>query len=153
GVKLVLMLFLPLVCALVPYGLGLLSLLHALLASLMASCLGMMLPAVWLRVRVRTRQRALRRAIPDVLDMLVLCVESGVSLAAGIQRVTGELEAVHPVLAGELKIIFREIQLGLAVGEALRTFADRCDLEEVRELASVVIQSDRIGASVAKALR
>jgi tight adherence protein C len=56
-------------------------------------------------------------------------------------------------LAGELSIIHREIQMGLTVGEALRAFAERCNLEEVRDLASVLIQSERIGASVAQALR
>src|SRR5205823_4091212 len=75
GVKLVLMLLLPIPCALSPYGLGLLNLNHALLASLVASCLGMVLPTMWLRCHVKARQKKLRRAIPDILDMLVLCLE------------------------------------------------------------------------------
>src|SRR5439155_21198443 len=66
GVKLILMLLLPIPFALLPYGLGLLSLHHGLVASLLASCLGMVLPTVWLRYQVKARQRRLRRAIPDI---------------------------------------------------------------------------------------
>ena len=101
------------------------SLLQAEIASLLATSIGMSLPLMWLRQRVRIRQRNLRRAIPDVLDMMVLCLEGGVSLNAAIQRVMVELQAIHPALAGELSIIHREIQLGLSVGEALRAFAER----------------------------
>jgi tight adherence protein C len=153
GAKLVLMLVLPIPFAVAPYGLGLVSLFNALALSLIASCTGMSLPAFWLRGRVATRQQSLRRAIPDALDMLVLCLEGGVSLMAGLYRVMEELQAIHPPLAGELNIIHGEIQLGLTVGEALRAFGERCDLEEVRELASVLLQSERIGASTAQALR
>ncbi len=153
GSKLVLMLLLPIPCALLPYGLGLLTLLHALLASLLASCLGMFLPTMWLRRRVKSRQRSLRQGIPDALDMLVLCLEGGISLTAAIVRLTTELQQVHPALASELNIIHREIQLGLTVGQGLQSFADRCDLDDVRDLASVLLQSERIGASVVQALR
>src|SRR5262249_57055021 len=59
----------------------------------------------------------------------------------------------HPVLAGELSIVLREVQLGLSTGEALRQFGERSDLEEVRGLASVITQSERFGASLVKALR
>jgi tight adherence protein C len=153
GGKLLLMLFLPIPLAVVPFCLGLITLLQAEIASLLATSIGMSLPLVWLRYRVRVRQKSLRRAMPDVLDMMVLCLEGGVSLTAAIQRVMVELQSIHPLLAGELSIIQREIQMGLTVGEALRAFADRCNLEEVRDLASVLIQSERIGASVAQALR
>jgi tight adherence protein C len=153
GGKLLLMLFLPIPLALAPFCLGLITLLQAEIASLLATSIGMSLPLVWLRQRVRSRQRSLRRAVPDVLDMMVLCLEGGVSLSAAVQRVMVELQVIHPVLAGELGIIHREVQMGLTVGEGLRAFAERCNLEEVRDLASVLIQSERIGASVAQALR
>lgn len=153
GGKLLLMLLLPVLLGLLPFGLGIVTLLQAEMASLLAGCIGMILPSFWLRFCVQARQQSLRRAIPDVLDMMVLCLEGGVSMAAAIQRVTIELQTIHPVLAAELNIISREVQLGLTVGEALRTFAERCDLDEIRDLASVMIQSERIGASVAQALR
>jgi tight adherence protein C len=95
----------------------------------------------------------LRRGVADMLDMLVLCLEGGVSMTAAMQRVTGELHWAHPLLAGEMNIVQRKIALGMSPGEALKQFGDRCALEEVRDLAAVLLQSERFGASVVKALR
>lgn len=153
GAKLFLMMLLPVLFALAPYGLGLISLIYAVNASLVAACLGMSLPKTWLQHRVRRRQRALRNALPDAIDMLVLCLEGGISLTATIVRLTVELRGVHPALASEMLIIHREVQLGQTVGQALQSFAYRCDLKEVSDLASVLLQSERIGASVVQALR
>ncbi len=110
-------------------------------------------PGLWLDARKRARQLQMRRAMPDALDMLVLCVEGGVSLPQAVQRVTAELHDAHPLLGAEMDIVQREMLLGLSVGEALRKFADRADLEEARTLASVLLQNERYGASVARALR
>jgi tight adherence protein C len=95
----------------------------------------------------------LRRGLPDALDMLVLCLEGGISLAAAQQRVTEELQAVHPELGGELAIIEREVLLGVSAGEAWQKLGERADLEEVRNLAAVLLQSEKYGSSVVKALR
>jgi tight adherence protein C len=70
-----------------------------------------------------------------------------------MRRVAGELRTAHPLLATELNIVQREVQMGRSSGEALRHFAERSDLEEIRSLASVVIQAERYGASLVKALR
>jgi len=153
GAKLLLMVLLPILCGVVPYALGVISLLHAMNASLVAALVGMALPKTWLQHRVKRRQRALRYALPDAIDMLVLCLEGGISLTATIVRLTTELRGVHPALAGEMMIIHREVQLGQTVGQALQSFADRCDLKGVGDLASVLLQSERIGASVVQALR
>jgi tight adherence protein C len=153
GVKMVLMVALPVLAALLPHLCGLLSLQRALLASALASGVGLVAPGLWLDHRKKRRQSTFRRALPDALDMIVLCVEGGVSLTAGLQRVTGELQTAHPLLAAELNIVQREMQLGQSAGEALRSFGQRCDLEEVRNLASVLLQSERFGAGVVKALR
>jgi tight adherence protein C len=153
GTKLILMMTFPVLCALVPYWLGVIDRKYLLLAALTASCLGIIVPSFWLTSRVQGRQRDLRRALPDALDMLVLCLEGGVSLVAAFQRMTGELQAAHPVLGLEMNILQREIQLGLSAGEALKKLGQRCGLEEVRELANVLLQSERYGASVVKALR
>ena len=64
-----------------------------------------------------------------------------------------ELQSAHPVLARELSIVQRQMQLGRTAGEALRQFANRADLEEIRSLASVIIQAEKFGASLTKALR
>jgi len=115
--------------------------------------IGMIGPSFWLDRRKKRRQTAFRRALPDALDVLVICLEGGISLTGAIRRVAGELRTAHPLLASELNIVQREVQLGLSSGQALRGFADRCDLEEIRSLASVIIQTERFGASLVKALR
>ena len=153
GVKLALMLALPLLAAAIPFLAGSLSLNKAIIVSLAASALGMIAPGLWLEQQVAKRQRILRQSLPDALDMLVLCLEGGASMAAAFQRVTTELKVVHPVLGSEMSIMLREIQLGLSAGEALKKTAERCGLSDMRDLASVWLQSERFGASMVKALR
>jgi tight adherence protein C len=80
-------------------------------------------------------------------------LEGGLSLPAAFRRLAQELRTTHPLLANEVEIIQREMQLGLSAGEALRQFADRSDLEEIRSLAGVITQAERLGASLSKALR
>jgi tight adherence protein C len=114
---------------------------------------GMLAPGLWLDARKRARQRELRRGLPDLLGMLVLCMQGGLSLTGALQRVIAELRLGHPQLAAEMNIVQREMFLGLSVGEALRKFGSRCDLEEVRNLASVLTQAEHYGSSMSKTLR
>ena len=114
---------------------------------------GMIGPSFWLDSRKKERQMTLRRGLPDALDVLIICQEGGLSLQAGMKRVADELKSAHPMLASELKIVDREIQLGRSPGEALHHFAQRSDLEDVLSLASVVGQSEKFGASLSKSLR
>jgi tight adherence protein C len=153
GAQFILMLLVPAALVLPPYSLGFLSGRWALVASVVASSVGMLAPNLWLRSRVKERQRQLRAALPDALDMLVLCMDGGVSLVAAFQRVTAELQVVHPVLGAEMNIVQREIQLGLSPGAALKKLGERCGLADVRDLASVLLQSERYGASMVKAVR
>ncbi len=114
---------------------------------------GMIGPSFWLDKRKAKRQNILRRGLPDALDVLIICLEGGLGLQAGIKRVADELSSAHPVLGGELKIVDREIQLGRSPGEALNHFGRRSDLEDVISLASVVTQSERFGASLVKSMK
>ena len=125
----------------------------SLLACAAVSGLGMILPGLWLDWRAARRQTVLRRGLPDALDMLVMCVEGGLSLSASLPRVRAELQTAHPELAAELSVAEREMMMGLSAGEALRKSADRIGLEELSSLAAVLLQSQRYGASVAKAMR
>jgi tight adherence protein C len=115
--------------------------------------LGMFLPGFWLGRRKAARQTTLRRALPDALDVLVICLDGGLSLPAALRRMSTELRSAHPNLAMELAIAQREIQLGRTAGEALRQLGDRTDMEEMRTLASVIMQSERFGAGLVRALR
>lgn len=131
----------------------LLPLTYALLLGSSLVALGLIGPSLWLDWQKRQRQASFRRALPDVLDIITICLEAGLSLPEAIRRVTDELQTAHPVLGDELTIVQREMLLGLSTGEALRKFAARSDLVEVRHLASVVLHSERYGVSTVNALR
>jgi tight adherence protein C len=109
-------------------------------------------PGLWLDRAMHKRQRKIRRALPDALDILVVCLEGGLSVMSALSRVARELASVHPLLAVELKIVERQIQLGQTAGEALRGMANRLDMEELRGMSSVLKQAEKIGSSVAEAL-
>ena len=96
--------------------------------------IGTLAPSFWLDHLKRARQMQLRRSLPDALDVIVVCLEGGLSLSSAISRVGQELMSAHPLLATELRIVQREVQMGRTMGEALRQFAKRFDLEELRGL-------------------
>jgi tight adherence protein C len=152
GVKMALM-ALPLIVGLFASAVGLVSFQQGLVFGALLGIAGMVAPSLWLDQRKAARQSSFRRALPDALDLLVICLEGGLSLYGAFRRVAQELRTAHPLLATELCIVEREIQLGRSTGEALQAFGERCDLEEVRRLASVITQSERFGASLVKALR
>lgn len=152
GVKMLLMAA-PLVLSAGSAVSGVLSPSRAVIAGIFGIGLGMIAPGLWLDHCKRTRQSSLRRALPDALDMLVLCVEGGVSLSGAMQRVTAEMSSAHPLLGAEMDLVQREMMLGVSVGEGLQKLAARTDLEEMRNLAAVIVQSERFGTSVVKALR
>lgn len=152
GVKVVLM-FAP---ALLGIAISLTRLVTFQEGLLLGACLGiggLIGPSFWLDYMKNNRQNNFRRALPDGLDVLVICLEGGLSMPAAIKRVSNELRLAHPLLASELAIVQREIQLGRTAGEALRKMGERTDIEEMRSLAAVIIQSERFGASLVKSLR
>lgn len=144
---------LPIVTGLVAYNLGLLRLYPAILLGTIFGLAGVVLPGLWLDYRKAKRQTNIRRAIPDALDVITICVEAGLSLSSAIVRVSKDLANTHPLLATELTIVHRHMQMGKTAGEALRSFAERFDLGELRSLSSVVTQSEKFGASISSALR
>lgn len=109
-------------------------------------------PAILSRIR-SNRQERIRRALPDTLDMLLVCVEAGVSLDAAILRVGREMRDVHPVLANELLMMNRKMNAGMRREEALHGLHARTGVDELRGLASNMIQSERWGTSIGKVLR
>lgn len=125
----------------------------AMIVGAVLSGLALVLPGVWVDWQAARRVARLRRGLPDALDMLVMCVEGGLSFNAALSRVRTELRSAHPELAAELAVAEREMMMGLSSGEALRKAGRRVDLEELRSLASVLLQSQRYGAGSAKAMR
>lgn len=143
----------PLLLTLVGYRMGLMDFQMAVLLGLVAGILGVIGPGLWLDYVKSKRQMAIRRSLPDALDVITICVEAGLSLNSAIVRVSSELQSTYPLLASELIIVHRQVQMGKPAGAALRSFAERFDLAELRTMASVVSQSERLGASIASALR
>ncbi len=142
----------PAVLGFVAAQMGRLSLTLGLLYGLIAGIVGTLAPGMWLDHVKRARQTKIRRALPDALDVMVVCLQGGLSLPGSLARVARELAVAHPMLAVELSIVERQIQMGRSTGEAIRELSKRFDLEELRSMASVIIQAERIGSSVVTAL-
>jgi tight adherence protein C len=115
--------------------------------------LGFLAPDFWLGRRIAKRQASIRRGLPDVLDLTVICIEAGLSLDQATARTAEELQKAHPAIGDELGIVVLEQRAGRPRGEAWRHFAERTDVDSVRNLVSVLVQSEQFGTSVAKTLR
>jgi tight adherence protein C len=126
---------------------------NVLLYAIFASGFGMLLPNLVLHRMVEWRTRSLMNGFPDALDLLVVCVESGLGLAASIQRVSDEIGVSHPELAYELATVNAEIRMGVQREQALRNLADRTGLEDIRGLVGLLVQTLRFGTGIADTLR
>ena len=147
------MILVPIVLMLIAASMGAFSPKMALMLGLIGGIVGTIAPGFYLDSCRKKRQINIRRALPDALDVIVVCVEGGLSLPGAFAKVTSELQGAHPLLAHEMAIVQREMQLGASTGEALRNFAKRFDMAEIRGLASVVSQAEKFGSSVVSALR
>ncbi|HSV16495.1 MAG TPA: type II secretion system F family protein [Tepidisphaeraceae bacterium] len=114
---------------------------------------GMMAPEMWLSYMIRREHTRLEHALPDALDLLVVCVESGLTMDAALQRVSKEVALAHPSLARELAITHIETQMGVPRSEAMRKLADRTGSKSLKSLTAMLIQAERFGTSIAGALR
>jgi len=114
---------------------------------------GYLLPEFWLSRQVSKRQHIIRLALPDALDLLVICVEAGLGLDQSILRVSQELRVAHPELCEELDLVTAEIRVGKGRIESLRELANRTGVDDIKALVAMLIQTDRFGTSVAKSLR
>ena len=104
--------------------------------------------------RVATkRQKAIRKGLPNALDMLVICVESGLGLDQALQQVAKELRNAHKEITDEFAVLNLEMRAGKRRAEALHHLGERTDVEEVRKLVSVIVQADRFGTSISQTLR
>lgn len=119
----------------------------------LAVVIGAILPQAFVDRKASIRQEKLRRAIPDSLDLLVVCVEAGVSLDAAIVRVAKEMQLLHTDLANELLIVHRRVNAGVPREQALHGLWERTGVEDLRGLSANMIQSERWGTSIATVLR
>ncbi len=118
-----------------------------------AAFVGFFLPPFVLLRLMGRRHEQIKRSLPDALDLLVVCVEAGISLDAAILRVAKDLIYVHPQLANELLVVSRKTNAGVSREEALRGLWDRTGVDEVRTLVASLVQSEKWGSSSARVLR
>lgn len=118
-----------------------------------ATAVGYMAPAMFLHARQSKRQMEITLGLPDALDLLVICVEAGQGLNAALMKVGREINIGSKALSEELTMVNNEMRAGVSRTQALRNFALRTGVDDVRALVAVMIQSDRFGTSVAQALR
>ncbi len=118
-----------------------------------AAAIGMFLPNGWLERAIRLRQRAIEEGLPDVLDLLVTCVEAGLGLDIAVQRVSREVALAHPQLSEELTLTFLEVKAGARRSEAFGRLAARTGVHDVKTLVATLNQTELFGTSVATALR
>ncbi len=126
---------------------------ETMLYALGSAFIGLMLPNYVLEKLANRRMTAIHRSFPDMLDMLVVCVESGLGLNAALQRVASELDVSHPELAGEISLVNSEIRAGVNRIDALKAMAERTGVEDIRGLVALLDQSVRFGGSIADTLR
>jgi tight adherence protein C len=123
-------------------------------ASILAAlAIGFFGPNEFVRMAAKRRQKQIHRGLANALDLLVVCVESGLGLDQAIMQVAKELEAAHPEITEELAIVNFELKAGKRRSEALRNLADRTAVEDLKKLVAVLIQADRFGTGVSQSLR
>lgn len=122
----------------------------ALLYTAGAGLLGYILPSMWIRAKITRRQQGIVRALPDALDLLVICVEAGLGFDAAMGKVYEKWDNDLAIAFGR---VLREIQLGKQRREALRDMANRMEVPDVTSFVAAIIQADQLGVSMAKILR
>ena len=121
-------------------------------AILVGVVLGFMAPDVVLTQLISRRQEGIRRALPDALDLLVICMEAGLGIDQAMVRVGEEVRLTSPALADEFQIINREQRAGKPRLDAWRSMAGRVDIDFVRQFVAMLVQTERFGTPIANAL-
>jgi Flp pilus assembly protein TadC len=121
--------------------------------SLLGAAVGFYLPRMILNSKISGRKQRITWGLADALDLLVVAVEAGLGLNAALNRVGEELKKAHPDLFQELELVNLEIRVGRSREEALRNLAERADIDDIRSFVALLVQADRYGSSIAKAIR
>ncbi|MCA9191023.1 MAG: type II secretion system F family protein [Planctomycetales bacterium] len=125
----------------------------ALLRMLLVGAIGFYVPILGLEFLRRRRKDQIFRGLPDALDLLVVCVEAGLGLDQGMRRVAEEMKKTYRVIADEFGLCNLHLQMGRARNQVLQDLGQRTGVDDLRALASILIQADKFGSSVATALR
>jgi len=120
---------------------------------LIAVLFGAMIPDFWMSRRIKRRKENIQLAIPDALDLTVVCVEAGLGLDQSLMRIGQEIRPIHRDLSDELRLLNLEVSAGKTRAQSLRNLANRTEVDDLKALVAVLIQTDRFGTSVAQSLR
>ena len=124
-----------------------------ILIVVIAAAIGAIGPRATLDRMVQNRRDRIRRSIPDSLDLLVVCVEAGIGLDSAMLRVARDMASLHPDLSAEFFLVNRTINAGISRDDAMHGLWQRTGVDELRGLASSMVQSERLGTSIARILR
>jgi tight adherence protein C len=126
---------------------------NPLLYVVLAVLLGAMVPDFWMSRRIKRRKENIQLAIPDALDLTVVCVEAGLALDQSLMRIGQEIRPIHRDLSDELRLLNLEVNAGKSRAQSLRNLANRTEVDDLKALVAVLIQTDKFGTSVAQSLR
>lgn len=115
--------------------------------------MGLAIPSLFLAAKADRRRQEILNGFPDCLDLMLVCVEAGMGLEAALDRVGREMALSHPLVAEQISQTTLELRAGASREEALRSLADRTAIDEIRAFATLLIQSDKLGSSIATTLR
>jgi tight adherence protein C len=121
--------------------------------SAVLAAIGFLVPDIYLRLRIAQRQRDITNSLPDILDLMMVCVEAGMGFDAAIARITEQPESQGRPLHDELRRMHLEVRAGRPREEALRALADRVGLDELKSLVVAFMQTDRLGTPLGRTLR
>jgi tight adherence protein C len=152
GLKVLLTALLPAAMWLVLHQLGVTGD-NRILLLVMAAGLGYASPGEIVNYMVKRRKRRIEKALPNALDLLVVCVESGLGLDQAIMQVSREMQAGYPEISSEFAICNLEMRHGKRRAEALRNLGERTGIDDMKKLVSTLVQADRFGTSIAQTLR
>lgn len=127
--------------------------LHVLSMGGIAFLAAYMAPDYYVQQLTKKRQRAITQALPMLTDLMVLCLDVGLSIEAAFERVTAEMKTMEPLMAEESSLMLSEMQAGLTFAQALKRMAERIGIDELTTLSRLISQASQLGASVAQALR
>jgi len=153
GAKVVFAISLPLLFILVKFFfLKAITPIMSLYISLFAAFIGFYLPNIWLHKKIAKRKDMIFKGLPDALDLMVICIEAGIGLDGAINQVAKELKIANPALSEEFNLFTLEMRTGKARDAALKSLALRTGLEDLDSLVTLLIQTEKFGTSVSRAM-
>jgi len=152
GSRVALALVLPLLLLMAPFSWSF-SQLELAAAISCAAGAGLILPSYWLDKKIKARQAALMLALPDALDLMVVCVEAGLGINASLKRIARDFRGTHPLLAAEFELANFETRAGKSTTDALRGLAERTGVSDISTLVAMLLQTERFGTGLADTLR